>query len=79
MILKTTTNNKNLSSINTTKNKIRDIYQKYDLSVYGSIDIESGSIEICDNNGNHKDEFGFDNKKHNKYDSTGKHDIKLHK
>lgn len=75
----TYTHNKNLSSINTTNNKIRDIYQKHDLSVYGSIDIESGSIEICDHNGNHEDEFGFDNKKHNKHDSTGKHDIKLHK
>ncbi len=71
--------NKNLSSINTTKNKIRDIYQKNDLSVYGSIDIESGSIEICDHNGKHKDEFGFDNQEHNKHDSSGKHNIKLHK
>lgn len=71
--------NKHLSSINTTKDKIRDIYQKDDLSVYGSIDVESGSIEICDHNGHHEDEFGFDNVKHNKHDSSGKHDIKLHK
>ena len=69
--------NKHLSSINTTKNKIRDIYQKNDLSIYGCIDIENGSIEICDHNGRHKDEFGFDNQTHNKHDSTGKHNIKL--
>lgn len=70
--------NENLSAINTTDRKIRDIYQTNDFSIYGSIDIESGSIEICDHNGHHIDEYGFDNEKHNKYDSTGKHDIKLH-
>lgn len=67
-----------LSSINTTKKKIREIFRKDDLSLYGSIDIDTGSIEICDHNGHHIDEYGFDNKKHNKHDSTGKHDIKLH-
>ena len=71
--------NENLSAINTTDRKIRDIYQKHDSSIYGSIDSESGSIEICDHNGHHIDEYGFDNKKHNKHDSTGKHDIKLHR
>lgn len=71
--------NEKLSSINTTGNKIRDIYQKEDLLLFGSIDIESGSIEICDHNGRHVDEYGFDNQKHQKHDSTGKHDIKLHK
>lgn len=71
--------NKILSSINTTKEKIRDIYQKSDSSLYGSIDIESGSIEICNHNGKHVDEFGYDNQKHNKHDSIGKHNIKLHK
>lgn len=69
--------NENLSAINTTDRKIRDIYQKNDSSIYGSIDVENGSIEICDHNGSHIDEYGFDNKKHNKYDPTGKHDIKI--
>ena len=68
-----------LSSINSTKNKIRKIFKKSDLSLYGSIDIDTGSIEICDHNGHHVDEYGFNNEKHNKHDSTGKHDIKLHK
>lgn len=71
--------NRDLSAINTTKNKIRNIYQKNDLSVYGCIDVESGSIEICNHNGRHQDEYGFDNENHNKHDPTGKHDIKLHK
>lgn len=68
-----------LSSINTTKKKIREIYQNKDSTIYGSIDVDTGSIEICDHNGHHIDEFGFDNQKHNKHDPTGKHDIKLHK
>lgn len=68
-----------LSTINTTKKKIREIYKKIDSSLYGSIDIDTGSIEICDHNGHHIDEYGFDNEKHNKHDSTGKHDIKLHR
>lgn len=71
--------NENLSAINTTERKIRDIYQKSDLSIYGSIDIDTGSIEICDHNGQHLDEYGFDNEKHNKHDSTGRHDIRLHR
>ena len=68
-----------LSSINTTSRKIREIYKKVDSSLYGSIDIDTGSIEICDHNGHHIDEYGFDNEKHNKHDPTGKHDIKLHR
>lgn len=69
-----------LSSINTTKKKIREIYKTcIEEVVHGSIDIESGSIEICDENGHHKDEYGYDNQCHEKHDSTGKHDIKLHK
>lgn len=73
------THNNFLSSINTTSKKIRKIYQTQNPIIYGSIDVDTGSIEICDRNGHHIDEFGFDNKKHNKHDSTGKHDIKLHK
>lgn len=69
-----------LSSINTTKKKIREIYKTcIEEVVHGSIDVESGSIEICDENGRHKDEYGYDNQSHDKHDSTGKHDIKLHK
>lgn len=69
-----------LSSINTTRNKIREIYKSNGQNVvHGSIDIESGSIEICDYRGNHEDEYGFDNQSHDKHDSTGRHDIRLHR
>lgn len=68
-----------LSAINTSKNKIREIYSADLCNVFGSIDFDSGSIEICYKNGKHNDEYGLDNKAHNKHDPTGAHDIKLHK
>lgn len=69
-----------LSSINSTKNKIRKIYKNDDSSIiFGCIDIDTGSIEICYHNGKHNDEYGYDNESHNKHDNTGGHDIKLHK
>ena len=68
-----------LSAINTSKNKIREIYSADLCKVFGSIDFDRGSIEICYKNGKHNDEYGLDNKAHNKHDPTGAHDIKLHK
>lgn len=69
-----------VSSINSTDKKIRTIYKSNSTPVmYGCIDVDTGSIEICYWNGQHKDEYGFDNNPHNKHDSTGRHDIKVHK
>ena len=68
-----------LSAINTSQNKIREIYSADSGKIFGSIDFDSGSIEICYKNGKHNDEYGLNNKIHNKHDSTGCHDIKLHK
>lgn len=70
----------NLSSINKSKEKIREIYvnDKGNEVIIASIDVENGSFEICDKNGHHIDEFGYDNKPHSKKDTNGKHDIKIH-
>lgn len=69
-----------VSSINSTDKKIRTIYKSNSTPViYGCIDVDTGSIEICYWNGQHKDEYGFDNSPHNKHDKTGRHDIKVHK
>lgn len=69
-----------ISAINSTKKKIRDVYRNDDsLTIFGSIDVDSGSVEICYHDGKHNDEYGYDNKKHDKHDDSGGHDIKLHK
>lgn len=69
-----------VSSVNSTDKKIRTIYKSNSTPViYGCIDVDTGSIEICYCNGQHKDEYGFDNSPHNKHDKTGRHDIKVHK
>lgn len=71
--------NEFLTSINTTSNKIRKVYDNNSFPIFGCIDVDTGSIEICYRDGKHNDEYGFDNKPHFKHDPTGGHDIKLHK
>lgn len=57
--------NDDLTKINTTKHKIRHIYESKNVSGkkrYLSIDVEKGAFEVCDEKGTHQEEILFDEK-----------------
>lgn len=67
--------NQELSSKNSNKSKIRDIYS-LDSKIYISADIEHGGIEVFDNDGKHQGEYHYDGiLKPNSKDKKGTHDI----
>lgn len=69
-----------ISKINSNAGCIRVIFKSNNSPhIYASIDVRHGNLEVCDSSGKHVDEFTYDNIAQNKKDSTGNHDIKLHK
>jgi len=72
--------NEALTKLNTTKHKIRHIYESKNASGkkrYLSIDVEKGAFEVCDEKGTHQEEILFDEQH-----SSGQkldHSIKLKK
>ncbi|WP_400193308.1 hypothetical protein [Hymenobacter sp. B81] len=71
------TYNHALSQKNSNASKIRKIYEAGSSTnhTYLSIDIKTGSFEICDYNGKHKGEWNFKGEKIDKADKSGGHDI----
>lgn len=66
-----------VSSLNGTSKKIRRIFKVGNGSktMYASIDVEHGALEICDSKGKHIDEFNYIGDPQNKQNSS--HDIKV--
>jgi hypothetical protein len=70
----------NLSSINSTKYRIRDIYKSLgSKNIYLSVDIRHGDFEVLNSKGKHQGSIAFDGELIKAADSKGKHDIKLKK
>ena len=69
--------NSRVTKLNNNSGNIRNIYSLYNgnKTIFASIDVETGSIEICNYRGKHQDEYSYDNTPHNKQDTTGNHDI----
>jgi uncharacterized protein YqfB (UPF0267 family) len=71
--------NKRISSINSTKKKLRDIYEtvdKHNNKIYLSTDFETGAFELCNHKGEHQGEYGFNGTK-NKEAQPKNHSIRL--
>lgn len=68
-----------VTNLNNNSGAIRNIFCNSENgdSVYASIDIENGAIEINNHRGKHQDEYTYNNIPQNKQDKTGKHDIKV--
>lgn len=73
------TYNSRVSNINRNSGVIRKIYSIYkgNKTIYASIDVDTGSIEIFNHRGKHQDEYSYTNTSHNKQDVTGNHDIRV--
>lgn len=71
------TYNSRVTNLNDNHGAIRNIYSIYNgtKTIYASIDVDTGSIEICNHRGKHQDEYSYVNTPHNKQDITGNHDI----
>lgn len=67
------------TGLNKNSGVIRNIYSfgTSNNTIYASIDVENGAIEICNYRGKHQDEYTYNNTPQNKRDKTGKHDIKV--
>lgn len=70
---------KRLSKINSTNDKLREIFYagSGNGKIYLSIDVKSLAFELCDYNGKHIGEFNFDGKPSKVIDTEGGHDLKI--